>query len=353
MLVDDVMLALIDLSKINGTSSSSQVKARQGLVIRSENKNGHGRDIYRSRSRNSRHGKDRSKSRGNQGKSSIECWYCKVIGHFARKCPERKDKKNGKKHVNNDNVAEKDDKSSDGDLYLVSSVEQQEGNLLSVRDNSFSTEWFLDSACSFHMRAHKEWFDSLTPCNDDTVLMGNDIVCKVMGICIIKIKMFHGILRTLGDVCNDNSELWHKRLGHLSEGGILELHKHKLLQGMESCKESEHRQPVPKKPRAEKQARKFSLLDWSVKIDDSIFKLARTRCKRSSRAIIREHEASLSYQAMVHIIIILLDKEQEKVIMEENHQQKAEKVANFTTKAKSLKSSTARFKSKVEATQKG
>ncbi|KAK3020800.1 hypothetical protein RJ639_047756 [Escallonia herrerae] len=35
---------------------------------------------------------------------------------------------------------------------------------------------------------------------------------------------------------NDNSELWHKRLGHLSEGGMLELHKSKLLQGVKSCK---------------------------------------------------------------------------------------------------------------------
>ncbi|KAK2975443.1 hypothetical protein RJ640_017702 [Escallonia rubra] len=88
--------------------------------------NGHGRGRGRSRSRNSGHGKDMPKSRGKQNKSSIECWYCKEIGHIARKCPERKDKKNGKKHVNNANVAEEDDKSSDGDLYLVSSVEQQE-----------------------------------------------------------------------------------------------------------------------------------------------------------------------------------------------------------------------------------
>ncbi|KAK2987970.1 hypothetical protein RJ640_011233 [Escallonia rubra] len=50
-----------------------------------------------------------------------------------KKCPERKDKKNGKKHVNNANVAEEDDKSSDGDLFLVSSIEQQEG---SSNDNS-------------------------------------------------------------------------------------------------------------------------------------------------------------------------------------------------------------------------
>ncbi|KAK2981165.1 hypothetical protein RJ640_024388 [Escallonia rubra] len=283
-------------STVNGTSSSSQ---GEGLVVRSENKNGHGRGIGRSRSRNPVHGKDRSKSRGKHDKSNIECWYCKEIGHIARKCSERKEKKNGKKHVNNANVAEEDDKSSDGDLYLVSLVEQQEGNLLSVRDNSFFTEWFIDSACSFHKCPHKEWFDCLTPCDGGTVLMGNDVVCKVMGIGTIKIKMFDGIVRTLGDVryipdlkknlislgtldsidcsisikggvmkvskgamvimkgqktgnlykligntviggasvsthicsSNDNSELWHKRLGHLSEG---ELHEERIKSADES-----------------------------------------------------------------------------------------------------------------------
>ncbi|KAK2986195.1 hypothetical protein RJ640_012453 [Escallonia rubra] len=54
------------------------------------------------------------------------------IGHIVRNCRERKEKKNGKKHVNNANVAEEDDKSSDGDLYLVSSVEQQEGGVMKV-----------------------------------------------------------------------------------------------------------------------------------------------------------------------------------------------------------------------------
>ncbi|KAK3029181.1 hypothetical protein RJ639_038733 [Escallonia herrerae] len=154
------------------------------------------------------------------------------------------------------------------------------------------------------MCPHKEWFDCLTPCNGGTVLMGNDAVCEVLGRGTIKIKMFDGIVRTLGDVryipdlkknlislgtldsidcsisikggvmkvskaamvimkgqktgnlyklmgktviggasvsthassSNDNSELWHKRLGHLSEGGMLELHKSKLLQGVKSCK---------------------------------------------------------------------------------------------------------------------
>ncbi|KAK2987526.1 hypothetical protein RJ640_030195 [Escallonia rubra] len=172
LLVDDVMSALMDSRRVNGTNSSSQ---GEGLAVRSKNKNGHGRGRGRSRSRNPGHRKD-------------------------RKCPKKKEKKNEKKHVNNANVAEEDDNSSDGDLYLVSSVEQQEGNLLSVRDDNFSTEWFLDYACSFNMCAHKEWFDCLTPCKDGTVLMGNDAVCKVMGIGTIKIKIFDGIVRTLGDV---------------------------------------------------------------------------------------------------------------------------------------------------------
>ncbi|KAK2976048.1 hypothetical protein RJ640_024776 [Escallonia rubra] len=170
--VDDVMSALMDSSRVNGTSSSSH---GEGLVVRFENKNVHGRGKVRSRNRNSGHGND-------------------------RKCPKRKDKKNEKKHVNNANVAEEDDKSNDGDLYLVSSVEQQECNLLSIRGNNISTECFLDSACWFHMCPHKEWFGCLTPCNSGTVLMDNDAVCKVMRIGTIKIKMFDGIVRTLGDV---------------------------------------------------------------------------------------------------------------------------------------------------------
>ncbi|KAK2973414.1 hypothetical protein RJ640_011648 [Escallonia rubra] len=102
-----------EFNRVNDMSSSSQ---GEGLVVRFENKNGHVSGRGRSRSRNSGHGNDKSKSCRKQDKSSIECWYCKEIGHIARKCPKRKDKKNIKKHVNNANVAEEDAKSSNGDL---------------------------------------------------------------------------------------------------------------------------------------------------------------------------------------------------------------------------------------------
>ncbi|KAK2978610.1 hypothetical protein RJ640_006729 [Escallonia rubra] len=140
----------------------------------------------RSRSRNPGHGKDRSKSRGKQDKSSIECWYCKEIGHIARRCPERKEKKNRKKHVNNANVAEEDDKSSDGDLYLVSSVEQQEGGVMKVSKGAMVI-----------MKGQK--IGNLYKLIGNTVIGGASVSTHV-------------------GFSNDNSELWHKRLGHLSEG---------------------------------------------------------------------------------------------------------------------------------------
>ena len=34
----------------------------------------------------------------------------------------------------------------------------------------------------------------------------------------------------------DNTTLWHMRLGHMGECGIMELHKRKLLKGIKTCK---------------------------------------------------------------------------------------------------------------------
>ncbi|KAK2974751.1 hypothetical protein RJ640_010011 [Escallonia rubra] len=240
LLVDDVMSALMDSSRVNGTSSSNQ---GDGLVVRSENKNGHGRGRGRSRSKNSGHGNDRSKSRGKHDKSSIECWYFKEIGYIARKCPERKDKKNGKKHVNNANVAEEDDKSSDGDLYLVSSVEQQEGTIKikmfdgivrtlgdvryipDLKKNLISLGTLDSIDCSISIKG-----GVMKVSKGAMVIMkgqktGN--LHKLMGKTVIG----GALVSTHAGSSNDNSKLWHKRLGHLSEG---ELHEQRTKSTDES-----------------------------------------------------------------------------------------------------------------------
>ena len=86
-------------------------------------------------------------------------------------------------------VAEKDSKSGNGDMLSVSSS-----------SNHLTDSWILDSACSYYMTPKKDWFNTYRSVNYGSVLMGNDASCKVAGIGNIKIKMFDGVVRTLGDV---------------------------------------------------------------------------------------------------------------------------------------------------------
>ncbi|KAG8502915.1 hypothetical protein CXB51_000770 [Gossypium anomalum] len=84
--------------------------------------------------------------------------------------------------------------------------------------------------------------------------MGNNASCKIAGVGTIKVKMFDGVIRTLSDMRHgstvtgdtaiassslsddDITKLWHMRLGHMSENGMVELSKRGLLDGQRICK---------------------------------------------------------------------------------------------------------------------
>ncbi|KAG8472618.1 hypothetical protein CXB51_034307 [Gossypium anomalum] len=73
--------------------------------------------------------------------------------------------------------------------------------LVSTSDNSkLTSEWILDSGCSFHMCPNREWFSTYNSVEGGVVRMGNDSSSKVIGIGIVKIKMHDGMIRTLSDV---------------------------------------------------------------------------------------------------------------------------------------------------------
>ena len=86
-------------------------------------------------------------------------------------------------------MVEEDSESGDGDMLSVSSG-------LDHLTNS----WILDSTCSYHMTPNKDWFNTYRSVNSSSILMGNDVSCKVAGIRNIIIKMFDGVVRTLCDV---------------------------------------------------------------------------------------------------------------------------------------------------------
>ena len=85
------------------------------------------------------------------------------------------------------NVIRDDDTDSDNVLAISLSVSQ-------------SSEWILDSECSYHMCPNREIFLDFKEFNGEVAYMGNDSTCKMMGIDSVQIKMFDGVIQKLNDV---------------------------------------------------------------------------------------------------------------------------------------------------------
>ncbi|KAG8483965.1 hypothetical protein CXB51_023199 [Gossypium anomalum] len=73
--------------------------------------------------------------------------------------------------------------------------------LVSTSDNTkLTSEWILDSGCSFHMCPNREWFSTYSSVEGGVVRMGSDSSSKVIGIGTVKINMHDGTIKTLSDV---------------------------------------------------------------------------------------------------------------------------------------------------------
>ncbi|KAG8483260.1 hypothetical protein CXB51_022251 [Gossypium anomalum] len=138
-----------------------------------------------------------------------------------------------------------------GEADVVEDYSDGELLVASVNDSKVSEEWILDSGCTFHMSPNRDWFTTYETVSEGVVLMGNNASCKIAGVGTIKVKMFDGVVRTLSDGStvtgdaavassslsdDDITKLWHMRLGHMSENGMVELSKRGLLDGQGICK---------------------------------------------------------------------------------------------------------------------
>ena len=89
--------------------------------------------------------------------------------------------------------------------YQVGVIEEADENPCDVLTaepgkENYSDAWLLDSRCTHHMYLIRELFSTYKPYDGGFVLMGNNIVCKTVGICIICMRMFDGHVRTLTNV---------------------------------------------------------------------------------------------------------------------------------------------------------
>ncbi|CAL9005189.1 unnamed protein product, partial [Prunus brigantina] len=112
-----------------------------------------------------------------------------------RNCPIWKEKKN--KRRNAANTAE-DVTESDGELLCVNC--NVKTNTFAKSSRCSSSDWILDSRCSYHMYSNKEWFDTYNKEDGSEVMMGDGSMCRVKSTGTIKVKMHDGAIRTLGMV---------------------------------------------------------------------------------------------------------------------------------------------------------
>ncbi len=281
LVYEEITTALLDFQQRRKQSDGNS--QGEGLVVKDK------QDRGRSRQRESNGNKNsRSKSRK---KKNPQCFKCGKKGHYKRDCPEWGKDKGGenKDDSKSANVVEND--SEDGDMLSVSSGSDHSTDSW-VLDSACSFHmtpnraWFdtyrlvdsgsvlmgNDASCKVvgignikirmfdgvvrtlcdvrHIPDLKKNLISLGALDSNgfsfkseggamKVLKGVMVVMKGQ-------KVSGNIYRLLGSTVvggvaavesdYDSTVLWHMRLGHMGERGMLELHRRNLLKGMKTCK---------------------------------------------------------------------------------------------------------------------
>ncbi|CAL1380337.1 unnamed protein product [Linum trigynum] len=232
--------------------------------------------------------KQRGKSRGKSNKfANIQCHHYKEKGHIRRFCPKfRNERKKGKRDENSD-----DDGANSVDEFNI--VYEEDIVNLTTQE----TSWVVDSGATIHVTSKREFFSSYTPGDFGVVRMRNGNLSKVIGKGEVFLETMNGTKLLLKDVrhvpemclnlisvdkldeegyCNtfhngqwkltrgslvlakgkklsklyvteakispeivnsaengDTIELWHKRLGHMSEKSMAKLAKKKVIIGLD------------------------------------------------------------------------------------------------------------------------
>jgi hypothetical protein len=106
-------------------------------------------------------------------------------------CPKLKNKEEWQKK-----------KESDKSSVEASIVENSDGGetLMITSNDEKRMTWVLDSACSFHICPHREWFSDYSHVHNDDVIIGDEYPLKISRIGSTQIKVHDVTFKTLTNV---------------------------------------------------------------------------------------------------------------------------------------------------------
>ncbi|GKB30850.1 retrovirus-related pol polyprotein from transposon TNT 1-94 [Tanacetum coccineum] len=255
----------LTLEDVMTTLNSKEIKERskakeddgEGLYVRGRTDRRDSRQSMR---------KLRSKSRGGR----LKCYICQSEDHLKRNSL----KNNRKKSTS---YIKKDEQPSSSGLTY------DDFEVMMVMSTQALLDWIMNSGCSYHMTPRLDIFFDFLECNRGSVQLGDNRECKIRGIGKVriqlrdgssfvlhnsgKVKVINGSRVILSGIRRDNCvyyldghamagelnasveekdslvQVWHKRLGHISEARLQELEKQGLF-GKKSLEEEDIHKPL-------------------------------------------------------------------------------------------------------------
>jgi hypothetical protein len=166
------------LSKVKFDVDSRSESKGEGLIVRGRTQ----------QAGSSNKPKSRSKSRDR--KSNTFCRYCKADNHVIFQCPKFKNKEERQKKKSNKSSIE---------ASIVENGDDGVALMITYNDDKCMV-WVLDSACSFHICSHLEWFSDYSHVHNGDVIIGDESPLEISRIGSIQIKVHDGTFKTLTNV---------------------------------------------------------------------------------------------------------------------------------------------------------
>lgn len=124
------------------------------------------------------------------------CYRCKTPGHLARNCPKRSTSKRGKhtdEHGDNKSVGAYVAVLNNSDDALCCASADIADIVGQIMKLDTSEIWLADSAASRHCTPRRDWFHEYSPVRDESIVLGDDGVCSIIGKGTIQIeKLING-----------------------------------------------------------------------------------------------------------------------------------------------------------------